>query len=233
MPKVRDIQPGHVFNNYTVLGPAPKTPGRRERRFKCLCSCGNTTVVYLDLLGKTETCSKCKYGYDHLYRKYPELTRKMSRHHSYELWSNMLCWEKRYGVPVCDEWRDFKVFLEFYLERTGMQLYDVLKGRVGLSYYRAWRVDKGVGWQPDNVIFERFVTERARHKPTWAYWHTLKKRDLLDESVLVYKDFVNAFGTKDGTLTLARKDILKKHSKDNSHWVVRPRVPKAKRPING
>ncbi|MDA7436664.1 hypothetical protein N8654_03150 [Synechococcus sp. AH-601-B19] len=134
---------------------------------------------------------------------------------------NMNNLAKPRGIPVCKQWREFEPFLHFYLHATGLSLEDVLRGRSERSYYHAERINKEIGWQPDNTVFEKFVTERARHKPTYQYWHKLKSKDLLDDSVLEYKEFINIFGTKSGDMTLARRDILLPHSKTNSYWIER------------
>ena len=172
----------------------------------------------MDSFGVGHTCIQCSKKYDHLYKQVPGCKRDIQDSHAWECWMNMHNLAKSRGIPVCDAWKDFEPFLRFYLASTGLSLSDVLRGRVERSYYHADRINKEYGWSPENTVFIRFVTERARHKPTYMYYWRLKCRDLLDDSVLVYKDFVNTFGTKSGDMILARHDILKPHSKTNSYW---------------
>ena len=213
----REIPPGSQFNNYKVLYELEKGKNR-VRWFQCECDCGNTRAVRIDNLGKTQSCIECSKKYDHLYKQVPGCTRDIQDSHAWECWMNMHnIWRER-GIPVCDAWKDFEPFLEFYLLTTGLSLSDVLRGRVERSFYRADRINKDLGWSPDNTTFVRFVTERAWHKRTHIYWWTLKVKGLLDEELLSYKNFINIFGVKSSELILRRKDITKPHSKENSFW---------------
>jgi hypothetical protein len=168
--------------------------------------------------GKSIGCVECSKKYDHLYKQVPGCNRAIHDSHAWECWVNILQHSKDRDVPVCHEWKEFEPFLTFYLQATGLSLEDVLRGRTGWSFYHAERIDKDIGWQPDNTTFERFVTERARHKPTYQYWWILKTRELLSEELLSYTEFVNTFGAKSGDIYLARHDITKPHSKENSYW---------------
>lgn len=216
----REIPPGSQFNNYKVLYETDRAKNKM-RQFFCLCDCGTERVVRLDRLGKTTSCIECRSKYDYLYKQHPDLPRKIQDSHAWECWMNMLLKAKERGTPVGKEFHDFGDFLKFYLSSTGMTLEDVLKGRTGWSYYHAERINKEIGWTLKNTTFIRFVTERARHKPTYQYWDRLRGQGLLDEDLMNYKNFVNAFGTKSGELTLARRDITHPHSKQNSYWIKR------------
>jgi hypothetical protein len=218
--KPKEILPDSQFNNYRILYelPARGPRHRRKRWFKCECDCGRKVDVTISVLGKTKTCSSCQSKYSHLYDQVPGCKRSITKSHPYEFWFRIRAKEAEWDVPVCQEWQDFEVFLNFYLQATGLSLEDVLLGRNGPSFFHAQRIDKDIGWQPDNTTFERFVTERARHKPTYQYWWTLKTREILSEELLSYTEFVNIFGTKSRDFYLARHDITKLHSKENSYW---------------
>lgn len=216
----REIPPNSQFNNYRVLYELPRRKNR-QRWFRCECDCGAIQDVRIDYFGKANRCIECSKKYDHLYKQVPGCKRDIADSHAWECWQNMHnLWRDR-GIPVCDAWKDFEPFLKFYLQATGLSLSDVLRGRVERSYYHAERIDKGIGWQPDNTVFVKFVTERAWHKPTHRYWWELRTKELLTEDLLVYKNFVNIFGAKDASMILARIDILQPHSKDNSYWTKR------------
>jgi hypothetical protein len=175
----------------------------------------------MDWLGRTSSCIECSKKYDHLYKQVPGCKRNIQDSHAWECWNNMCLKERDFGIPVCDEWKEFENFLNFYLDATGLSLSDVLRGRYTRSFFHAERINKEIGWQPDNTAFVRFVTERARHIPTYQYWHELKTKGLLSEELLVYKEFVNTFGLKSGDHRLARHDIDMPHSKQNSYWRLR------------
>jgi len=219
----REVPPNSQFRHWRVLYELDGPFENRNRWFECECDCGNIRSVRMDYLtnGKSTNCIECSKKYDHLYKQVPGCKRDIEDSHAWECWMNMNNLAESRGIPVCKEWREFEPFLHFYLHATGLSLGDVLRGRTSWSYYHAERINKEIGWQPDNTVFEKFVTERARHKPTYAYWYKLKAKGLLDESVLDYKTFVNIFGTKSGDMTLARHDILLPHSKTNSYWIKR------------
>ena len=218
----REIPPNSQFRHWRVLHESP-LGDKRHRWFECECDCGHVKPVRMDELmyGKSNGCIQCSKKYDHLYKQVPGCKRDIADSHAWECWQNMHNLFRDRGIPVCDEWKDFEPFLEFYLQATGLSLSDVLRGRYERSFYHAERINKEIGWTPENTSFVKFVTERARHKPTYNYWHQLRLRKILDDSLLDYKEFVNIFGTKLSGFTLARHDILKPHSKLNSYWTKR------------
>ena len=217
-PKPREIPPGSVFNNYTVIREVHVRSTHRHRYFLCRCSCGVEREVRMDHLGVTTNCIECSKKYDHLYKQVPGCSRDIQDSHAWECWNNMRLRSKDRGIPVCSEWEEFEPFLKFYLASTGLSLTDVLRPRFEWSYFHAERINKEIGWCPDNTVFVRFVTERARHIPTYQYWWKLKHQGLLCDDLLSYKTFVNTFGTKVADYLLVRSDIDKPHSIENSYW---------------
>lgn len=226
MPRIypkREVPPNTQFNNYRVLYELepPAHQKSRARWFQCECDCGNQRPVRMDNLGQVTACVECSKKHDPIYKQIPGCRRNIEDSHAWECWTNMIAFAKSRDIPVCQEWQEFRPFLDFYLSATGLTLTDVLQPRTQRSYYHAERINKESGWDPTNTIFERFVTERARHVPTYQYWNHLRKRNLLEESLLNYKEFVNTFGVKAGHMTLTRKDISEPHSKQNSYWIER------------
>ena len=218
-PRRQEIPPGTRFNNYTVLSEGPTQAKGRKRFFHCRCDCGFETLVRLDQLGLSESCIRCSKKYDHIYKQAPNAPRDIKATHAWEMWNNMLCRERDRGVLVCDEWHDFANFLPWYLEVSGLPLSDVLRGRNGvLSFFRADRINKEREWSPENFSVTKFVTERARDKPTYRYWNELRQQELLTDDHLSYKAFVNAFGIKLPYWFLVRRDLTKPHSTTNSFW---------------
>ena len=216
----REVPPNSQFRHWRVIYELDSPIGNRNRYFLCECDCGAERTVRFDALtnGKSANCIECSKKHDHLYKQVPGCKRNIQDSHAWECWCNMLSKDQERGIPVCNEWKDFEPFLTFYLQTTGLSLADVLRGRTGWSFYHAERIDKEIGWQPSNTTFIRFVTERARHKPTYQYWWILKTKELLSEELLSYKEFVKTFGTKTGQMYLARLDITQLHSKENSYW---------------
>tara|TARA_R110002012_G_scaffold201511_1_gene370444 strand:+ start:334 stop:1032 length:699 start_codon:yes stop_codon:yes gene_type:complete len=220
-----DFSPGKVYGAYTIVEQLEKTPGNLKlKRFSCRCTCGSLRIIRQDRLVKSPgPCSDCSSLLADLHRQFPDIDKSLVfGSHAYIAWNGMRVMEKHRGTPMCAEWRDsFLVYLDFYLKETGLTLFDVVRGRFGHSFYHAERLDKEQPWSPTNTTYIRFVTERARHKPTYNYWYNLKRRELLDDTLLSYKEFVNTFGVKDPTRILRRKDIMLNHSKTNSYWYTR------------
>jgi len=216
----REVPPNSQFRHWRVLYELDGPFENRNRWFQCECDCGYIGSVRIDNLvnGKSTNCIECSKKYDHLYKQVPGCKRSVTDSHAWECWTNMNNLVTTRGIPVCKEWREFEPFLHFYLKSTGLTLHDIFKGRVERSYYHAERIDKEIGWSPENTTFIRFITERARHIPTFQYWNKLRILELLDDDVLEYKLFINCFGTKRGDMLLVRHDTTQPHSKLNSYW---------------
>lgn len=149
---------GQTFNRLTVLEFA----GRKNKRpvWKCVCECGNTTIVYAKLLknGHTKSCG-CLHK---------EQLSNMTRTHGktktrlYNIWNNMksrcLCKTsqsyKYYGsrgVQLYKEWEEYIVFEKWALENG-------YSGNLSID-----RIDVNGNYEPSNC---RWITmkEQARNK---------------------------------------------------------------------
>lgn len=107
---------GRKFGRLTVLEFHGKDKDRRIQ-WKCLCECGNETIVTGKRLrnGDTKSCG-CLHK-----EKFTHITHGKRQTRLYSIWRNMLnrCEYKshieysRYGgrgIKVCDEWKDFLTF---------------------------------------------------------------------------------------------------------------------------
>lgn len=119
MGKQRDLT-GLRVGRLTVVEPAERKNGRTA--WKCLCDCGNNTVVLTASLteGHTNSCG-CyhKERTSETFKKHGQFGTRL-----YRIWSNMVqrCGNPNSdsyymygetGITVCDEWRDFSVFYEW------------------------------------------------------------------------------------------------------------------------
>ena len=109
----KKLKKGVRFGRYTVLEYSHCVG--YAHFYKCLCDCGNISIVRISSLKKNRYgCSKCK--------KYLETANGFSRNRIYKIWKKMLsrCYNSkekffyRYGkrgITVCDEWKnDFMAF---------------------------------------------------------------------------------------------------------------------------
>lgn len=107
---------GRKFDRLTVVEFSGKTK-QRKIQWKCLCECGNETIVTADRLrsGGTKSCGCLRK------EKFHHTTHGKRNTRIYRIWRNMLnrCGCKshteyhRYGergITVCDEWKDFVIF---------------------------------------------------------------------------------------------------------------------------
>lgn len=146
------ISIGDVFGKLTVIERV--TPvGQKPVKWRCLCSCGNTTVVVTDSLkrGATKSCG-CIHS--------KQVADRNTKHGKsgtrlYNIWRGMKsrCYNenstpyKYYGakgVKVCDEWRnDFSSFADWSLANG----YDPDKPRNECTIDR---IDPSGDYSPDN-----------------------------------------------------------------------------------
>lgn len=112
---------GQVFGRLTVLKEAPLTKGNRNRRWWCLCACGNKLTVRQDALHRGDNLS-CGCFAREKHTTHGE-TVGGQRTPEYRLWQNMISrchrpsmsaypWYGGRGIKVCTVWRNsFEQFL--------------------------------------------------------------------------------------------------------------------------
>lgn len=157
---------GKRFGKLIVL----EDSGERKRRnivWKCICDCGNITMVKADNLktGKTKSCG-CfrrdiakKKMYKHG-ESYGDLRSRL-----YETWTNMKtrCCNsnnkayKSYGkreITVCDEWKNNYRAFKFWAILNGYQ-----------DNLTIDRIDNDGNYEPNNC---QFITQSENLKKMWA-----------------------------------------------------------------
>ena len=148
MPAKINYEEGTVFGELTIIGSAPSFVNKA--RWRCLCSCGNTTEVYgQELRRKTITsCGRCGWQ-----KKYPS---------EYAAWSNMhaRCGNpahKQYkdygarGIKVCKEWYSFAKFLQ-----------DM--GPKPFEFLTLERNDNDKGYSPENCSWETMAKQNGNKR---------------------------------------------------------------------
>lgn len=164
---------GKKFGRLTVLERAEDYVDKRNRkitRWKCLCECGNETIVRQSGLsnGTTTSCG-CFHK---------EILGNMSRKHGlsncgrlYPLWKSIRyrCYNKNFkdypkyggrGIKMCEEWsNDFRTFYDWAISHG----YKEEKTDKGINILTIDRIDVNGNYEPNNC---RFVTNavQARNK---------------------------------------------------------------------
>ena len=167
---------GKTFGYLTVIEQAASDPKRKEHKWKCLCECGNYTIVPSYRLrhgGVTSCgchqydrnfCSKKAKNHMRLYRVYKDMVRRCtySKDDSYGLYGAK-------AISVCDEWKTFDPFCDWALANG----YDE---NAPFSKCTLDRIDGNKGYSPENCRWVDMQTQanntKANHRIT-AFGKTL------------------------------------------------------------
>lgn len=152
---------GKRFGRLTVIDLDHVGEKNHSTWWRCLCDCGNETVVYRGSLTSGDIVSCGCYRYEH--RSEYGRTHGLSKHPLYIVWSGMIrrCTNPnaanygRYGsrgIDVCEEWREN---FEFFYNWAMMSGY-----KKGLTLDR---IDNDLGYFPDNC---RWVDRKTQQNNT-------------------------------------------------------------------
>jgi hypothetical protein len=112
---------GQRFGKLVVVEYAGRNE-RRESLWRCVCDCGNESIVRGDVLrrGTTESCG-CGKGLKHGHHKKPWYSSyKAMMERCYLPSSGNYEWYGGKGVTVCEEWHDINKFAE-WVETSGYE----------------------------------------------------------------------------------------------------------------
>lgn len=116
---------GKRFGELIVIRQLLKRDKNRKIRWKCRCSCGNTTITTSNCLltGNTKSCGCKKYNWKYLNLKHGESS-GINKTKEYRTWRNIksrclninnidyVYYGKR-GITICNEWKkSFENFLK-------------------------------------------------------------------------------------------------------------------------
>ena len=143
--------------------------GKRTIRYKCLCDCGNETIVRKAQIAKggTRSCGCIQKEIAAERQRTHGLSEKSGR--LYPLWKSIKyrCYSKTSksfqnyggrGIEMCDEWKnDFKAFYDWAIENG----YKEEKTSKGINVLTIDRIDVNGNYCPENC---RFVTNDVQAK---------------------------------------------------------------------
>jgi hypothetical protein len=119
---------GRRFGELTALSISRKDQ-RGHMHWRCLCSCGNTTVVHQGNLGRTTNSCGCKRTIHHMSHTRTYRTWISMKSRCYRPTTQNYKWYGALGVRVCRRWlNNFKNFLEDMGERPPGMTIDRING---------------------------------------------------------------------------------------------------------
>lgn len=198
------VEVGFRFGLLTVI--AEENQSGRQRRFRSLCDCGNTTVSFAfslkDGSAKSCGCVAARKAKDRWKTPTPEMferlrnanknrTHGLSKHAIYRAWSDMICrctkpkhkWFPSYGgrgITVCERWMSSESFIADMLPtwQPGLQL---------------GRRDNNGHYEPNNCRWET-PQENQNNKSNSAWIETPDGRMTVSQAAQLY-------GLSNGCLT--------------------------------
>lgn len=169
MPARANINAGDRYGKLTIIEeiePNVTPCGTVQRRFKCMCDCGNETTRLLVNLNKDSGCKECTY------KDVGERSRiKTDREKLYTLYygikgrirKNKYCLEK--GIQMCQEWaNDFEAFYQWAINNGYQQ---------GLTIDR---IDNFGNYEPSNCRWvDNFVQASNKTTNVWIEYNGERK----------------------------------------------------------
>jgi len=136
---------GQKFNRLLIESEAKRSKWN-DRRFNCICDCGNTTVVSYGHLkrGTTQSCGCLQKEKAKSINTKHGLAVRKQKHPLYSIWTAMRarCNNKNHkdypqyggrGITVCKEWDSFQQFIEDMGERPKNYSIDRINNEKGYS----------------------------------------------------------------------------------------------------
>jgi hypothetical protein len=154
LPKMVKDRRGVRYGRLVVLGFFGSPPPKYNAKWKCLCDCGNESIVTGHKLGKeTMSCGCLKREIIGEISRTHGQSHGINRTYLYVAWCNAKSrckpgWIEPWnyfdrGITVCDEWvNDFPAFRDWIIQNIG--------DKPG-SHYSIDRIDNNKGYQPGNI----------------------------------------------------------------------------------
>lgn len=182
MAKLIDLT-GKKYNKLTVIERAENTKNGQSR-WKCICECGNTTIVASSNLknGEVKSCGCLR----HLQKD----THHESKTKLYRMWKSMIyrCHNPKNqayeyygarGIKVCEEWHDFLKFKEWVLKTKPSQDLTIE------------RVDVNKDYSPENCIWIP-ISEQANNRRSCVYFeYNGEKHNLMEWCKILNLNYKN------------------------------------------
>lgn len=150
-PNLKDKKVGR-WEVQEYIGEVDTPGGRKYHVWKCKCACGHIRQIREGnlLQEKSTQCKSC--GARQSRKQHGHSTTKR-RTFVYNKWMRI----KHSNVPVCEEWKNFNVFL-----------HDITRKPIGKrpnKDHELVRINAAEGWKPSNVVWK----ERKKNVKKYEY----------------------------------------------------------------